>query len=69
MYFKDELKHSKRFDHVTDNVMSLFWSWKNYQVEHYFPLNVLGRVTKLKVYSLQPSAYSPEYFAHGNHPP
>ena len=25
-YFKNELKHSKRFDHVTDDVMSLFWS-------------------------------------------
>ena len=23
-YFKNELKHSKRFDHVTDDVMSLF---------------------------------------------
>ena len=27
-YFKNELKHSQRFDHVTDDVMSLFWSWK-----------------------------------------
>ena len=26
MYFKNELKHSKRFDHVTDDVMILFWS-------------------------------------------
>ena len=26
--FKKELKHSQRFDHVTDDVMSLFWSWK-----------------------------------------
>ena len=25
-YYKNELKHSKRFDHVTDDVMSLFWS-------------------------------------------
>ena len=25
MYFKNELKYSKRSDHVTDNVMSLFW--------------------------------------------
>ena len=28
-YFKNKLKHSKRFDHVTDDIMSLFWSWKN----------------------------------------
>ena len=27
-YFKNELKHSKRFDHGTDDVMFLFWSWK-----------------------------------------
>ena len=27
-YFKNKLKHSKRFDHVTDDVLSLFWSWK-----------------------------------------
>ena len=26
MYFKNELKYSKRSDHVTDDVMSLFWS-------------------------------------------
>ena len=32
MYFKDELKHSKRFNHVTYDVMSLFWLWKNYQL-------------------------------------
>ena len=38
-YFKKELKHLKRFGHVTDDVMSLFWSRKNYQVEHYFPAN------------------------------
>ena len=25
-YFKNELKHSKRFDHGTDDVMFLFWS-------------------------------------------
>ena len=24
-YFKSEIKHSKRFDHVTDDIMSLFW--------------------------------------------
>ena len=29
MYFKNELKYSKRSDHVTDDVMSLFWSRKN----------------------------------------
>ena len=28
MYFKNELKYSKRFDHVTDDIMSLFWSCK-----------------------------------------
>ena len=27
-YFKNELKHSKCFDHVTNDVMSLFWSQK-----------------------------------------
>ena len=38
MYFKNELNYSKRSDRVTDDVMSLFWSWKkNHQVEHYFP--------------------------------
>ena len=26
-YFKSKLTHSKRFDRVTDEVMSLFWSW------------------------------------------
>ena len=25
-YFKNKLKYSKRFDQVTDDVMSLFWS-------------------------------------------
>ena len=54
-YFKNELKHSKRFDHVTDDVMSLFWSWKNYQVEHYFPANFLCRVIKGWLYSPRPS--------------
>ena len=44
-YFKNELKHSKRFDYVTDP-MSHFWSWKKYQVEHYFPANFLFRVIK-----------------------
>ena len=29
--FKNELKHSKHFDHETDDVMSLSWSRKNYQ--------------------------------------
>ena len=46
VYFKKELKHSKRFVHVTDDVMSLFWSWKNFQVEHYLPANFLCRVIK-----------------------
>ena len=32
MYFKNELKYSKRSDHVTDDVMSLFWSWKKLSV-------------------------------------
>ena len=45
-YFKNELKHSKRFDQVTDDVTSLFWSWKNYQVKHYFPANFLCLVIK-----------------------
>ena len=27
-YLKNELKHSKRLDHVTDDVMSFFRSWK-----------------------------------------
>ena len=26
MYFRNKLKYSKRSDHVTDDVMSLFWS-------------------------------------------
>ena len=30
MYFKNELKYSKRSDHVADDVMSLFWSRKNF---------------------------------------
>ena len=34
-YFRNELQHSKRFDHVPDDVTSLFWIGheKNYQVE------------------------------------
>ena len=28
MYFKNELKYLKRSDHVTDDVVSLFLSWK-----------------------------------------
>ena len=43
---KNELKHSKGFDHMTDDVMSLFGHGKNYQVEHYFPPNFLCRVIK-----------------------
>ena len=35
-YFKNDLKHSKSFDHVTDDS---FGHEKNYQVEHYFPAN------------------------------
>ena len=46
MYFKNELKHSKRSDHVTDDVMSFFGNKKYYQVEHYFPANFLCRVMK-----------------------
>ena len=46
-YFKSELKHSKRFDHATDDVMSLFGNEKNYPVEHYFPANILCRVIKV----------------------
>ena len=30
-YFKNEREQWKHFDHGTDNVMSLFWSWKKYQ--------------------------------------
>ena len=37
MYFKNELKYSKRSDHVTDDVMSLFWSWKNFKYNIIFP--------------------------------
>ena len=28
MYFKNELKYSKCSDHVTDDVVSFFWTWK-----------------------------------------
>ena len=28
MYFRNELKYSKRSDHVTDDVTSLFWPWE-----------------------------------------
>ena len=45
-YFKNELKHSKRFDHVTDDVMSFFDHEKNCQIEHNFPANFLCRVIK-----------------------
>ena len=33
-YFKNDLKHSKRFDHVTDDVSPSFGHEKNYKVEH-----------------------------------
>ena len=46
MYFKNELKHPKRFDHVIDDVMSLFWSWKKLSDKHYFPANFHCRVSK-----------------------
>ena len=37
-YFKNELKHSKHFDHLTDDVVSLFWSWKkNFWSDITFP--------------------------------
>ena len=40
MYFKNKLKHSKRSDQVTDDVMSfLGHEKKNYQVKYYFPAN------------------------------
>ena len=42
-YIKNELKRSKRFDHVTEDIMSLFWSWKKLSVKHYFPANFLCR--------------------------
>ena len=28
MYCRNELKYSKRSDHVTDDVTSLFWPWE-----------------------------------------
>ena len=40
-YFKNELKHSKLFDHVNDVVMSLFRSWEKLYLEHYFLANFL----------------------------
>ena len=46
MYFKKELKYSKRSDHVTDDVMSHLVMKKNYQVVHHFPANFLCLVMK-----------------------
>ena len=62
-YFKKELKHSKRFDHGTDDVMSLVGHEKNYHLEHYFPANFLWRFIKtLTLYSPRPSL--PSFFLH-----
>ena len=55
MYFNQELNVSKRSGHVTDDVMSLVWSLKDYQVENYFPSNFHCRVMKRRL-SIQPSA-------------
>ena len=45
-YFKNELKRSKLSDHVSDDVMSLFWSWKKFSGRTYFPANFVCRVMK-----------------------
>ena len=42
-YFKNELKYSKRFDHVSSPSFS---HEKNSLVEYYFPQNFLCRVMK-----------------------
>ena len=54
-YFKNELKHSRHFDHVTNDVIRS-WKKKN-QAVHYFPANILCRVIKswLSIYSPRPS--------------
>ena len=31
MYFKSELENSKGSDHMTDDIVPLFWSLQNYQ--------------------------------------
>ena len=51
MYFKNEPKYSKRSDHVTDDVMSIFWSWKKkYQVEYCFPANFHCHMMKRRLF-------------------
>ena len=53
MYFKHELKYSKRFGHVIDEVMSLFW-WLNKlsrKTADYFPTNLSSRVMRIRHFS------------------
>ena len=50
-YFKNKLKHSKRFDHVTDDVMSPLCSWKNYQVEH-LSIRTISNIYNFKLYCI-----------------
>ena len=57
MYFNQELKDSKRSCHVTDEVMSLFLSLKNYQVENYFHANFHCRVMKRRLSTALGLAY------------
>ena len=53
MYFKHELNYSKRFGHVTDEVMSLFWSLNKLsgKTADYFPRNLYCRVMKIRHFS------------------
>ena len=46
MYFKNELKYSKRSDHVTDDAMSLICNEKKLSGKHHFPASFLCRVMK-----------------------
>ena len=55
-YFKNTLKHSKRFDHVTDDVMSLFWSRQKLSVRTLLSRKFsLPCDERLTLYSSRPS--------------
>ena len=45
----NELKYSKRSEQGTNDAMSLFGYYKNYQIEHYFPTNFYCHVMKRRL--------------------
>ena len=63
MYFKNELEYSKGSDHVTDDIVPLFWSLQKLSrknITMYFPTNFHCHVIKRPL----STALGLHFFAH-----